>query len=106
MLPRSLRLTRKGFENTAGLSRARTPHFHISYKDRAELGGSAVIVPKKVVKGAVGRLLLKRRVREALRPWSLPSRILIVSARAGADALSFQEIKDELSPELEAILAR
>lgn len=106
MLPRSLRLTRKGFEGAVGLLRTRTPHFHISYKEAVEDGGSAVIVPKKVVKGAVSRHLLKRRVREALRPWSLPSRILVISARTGADALTFEEIRDELSAELEAILAK
>jgi RNase P protein component len=59
-----------------------------------------------VVKGAVGRHLLKRRVREALRPWSLPFRILIVSARTGSDSLSLEEIRDELSVALEAILAK
>jgi ribonuclease P protein component len=106
MLPRSLRLTRKGFENALGVSRIRTPHFTISYKNNTQLGGSAVIVPKKAVKKAASRHQLKRKVREALRPWSSPSRILIVSARTGADSLSSEEIKRELSAELEAILAR
>jgi ribonuclease P protein component len=92
------------FEASRGGKVHSTPHFRISYKLEAERGGSAVIVPKKVVMGAVGRHLLKRRIREVLRPWSARDRILIVSARSGAETLPYQELQSELSGALSAIL--
>lgn len=105
MLPRSLRLTRKGFEDARGLSRVTTPHFSISHGPAPLEGGSAIIVSKKVVKGAVGRHLLKRRVRAALHRWSRKDYVLIVTARAGAQELSVAEIENELSGVLKAILS-
>jgi len=106
MIPRSLRLTRKGFEHTRGLRRTASPHFALSYgpADPSQGGGSAVIVPKKVVKSSVGRHLLKRRVRSVLRSWSSKDRILIVFARSGAADLTFQELEHELSSLLEGIM--
>jgi len=107
MIPRSLRLTRQGFELARGLRRTASPHFAISYSlpgEKIPENGSAVIVAKKIVKGAVTRHLLKRRIRAILRPWSAEDRILIVSARKDADTLSFSEMNSELSSTLEAIM--
>ncbi|MDB5190015.1 MAG: Ribonuclease protein component [Parcubacteria group bacterium] len=99
MLPRPLRLTRQGFSNTRGLKRVHSAHFSLSYgnAETEGLGGSGVIVPKKVVKGSVDRHLLKRRLRAFLLPYSTPSRIFIVSARAKADTLSYKDLEHELS---------
>lgn len=106
MLPRPLRLTRQGFSNTRGLKRVHSTHFSLSYGhvEVAGLGGSGVIVPKKAVKGSVARHLLKRRVRAVLLPYSNPSGIFIVSARAKADTLSYQELEGELSALIGSII--
>ena len=104
MLPRSLRLTRRGFEENRGLRRAHSPHFFISYGPAASDGGSAVIVPKKAVKGAVARHLLKRRVRAIMKPYSAPERVIIVQAKSGAAELSFSQVQEELSPLLESVV--
>lgn len=105
MLPRTLRLPRLGFEKTRGLRRATSPHFSIAYGQIPELGGSGIIVPKKAVKGAVTRHLLKRRIRSIITRWSSADHILIITARAGSATLSSTELKDELSQALTAILS-
>ncbi len=105
MIPRSLRLSREGFEDSRGLRRVQSAHFSISYGVSADAtGGSAIIVPKKAVSGAVARHLLKRRVRAIIRPYSAKGRILIVSAKKGSQELSYAEIENELSPLLRAII--
>lgn len=105
MIPRSLRLTRAGFENAKKLSRASSAHFSFSYGvAEPGLGGTAVIVAKKGVRGSVERHALKRRIRAVLRPWSSRERVLIVTARAGALELPFAEIERELSLTLQDIL--
>jgi len=104
MLPRSLRLTRRGFEDNRGLRRAHSPHFLISHGPAATEGGSAVIVPKKAVKGAVARHLLKRRIRALLQPYSSPSHVIIVTAKTGANDLSYAQIHEELSPLLDSVV--
>jgi ribonuclease P protein component len=104
MLPRSLRLTRRGFEENRGLRRAHSPHFFISYGPAVDEGGSAVIVPKKAVKGAVARHLLKRRIRALLRPYSTRDRVIIVQAKAGAADISYEQMHEELSPLLESVV--
>lgn len=104
MLPKSLRLKRTEFDLSRKGSARATAHFRISHVSGAENGGSAAVVPKKLVKGAVARHLLKRRMRAVLRSWSAKDRILVVSARKGADTLTFQELHDELSGALQAIL--
>jgi ribonuclease P protein component len=106
MLPRLLRLSRQGFENARGLRRTTSPHFSISYGHTPGQGGSAVIVPKKVIKGAVTRHLLKRRVRAILAPWSDKELTLILSARKGAAELPYPELQDELSSALTVILSK
>lgn len=106
MLPRPLRLSRQGFENARGLRRTTSPHFSISYGPVPSDGGSAVIVPKKAVKGAVTRHLLKRRIRAIITPWSAVNQVLIISVRSGAQKLSAGELKDELSTALTAILSK
>ncbi|MDB4991948.1 MAG: Ribonuclease protein component [Parcubacteria group bacterium] len=106
MLPKTLRLSRQGFESIRGLRRTTSPHFSISYGPAPKTGGSAIIVPKKAVKGAVTRHLLKRRVRAIILPWSREDQILIISARGGAADLSYSELENELSTALTAILSK
>lgn len=110
MFPRSLRLSRTGFEQSRGLPRAATPHFSISYGSSPKAAGIGVIVPKKAVKSSVERHLLKRRVREILREilkgQDASGTVIIVSARTGADTLPFDELKKELSEAFKAILPR
>lgn len=85
--------------------RAHSPHFSISYGPSPETGGCGVVVSKKVEKSSVKRHLLKRRMREVLRNYCSKDAICIVYARPGAQALSFAELSDELSKELERIRA-
>lgn len=65
-------------------------------------------MPKKAVKSAVKRHLLKRRLREILRNLikkpDMPGTI-VVAARTGADTLTFDQLNDELSAAFKAILA-
>ena len=97
MLPQSARL---------GLRRAHTILFSISYGPaEGGFGGSAVIVPKKVIKGAVARHQLKRRVRAILRPWSSKQQVIVVTAKTGSDTVTFSDIHDELSTAFTAILS-
>ncbi len=86
------------------MRRISSAHFSLSYADHQQIGGSAVIVPKKAVKGAVARHLLKRRVRAALLPFSRPDRVLIISARTGSEKLSFAELEAELSELIRPIM--
>lgn len=106
MLPRLLRLSRKGFEQNRGLLRISSPHFVISYGPAQGEGGTGIIVPKKVIKGAVARHLLKRRIRTIVSPWSTKDRILIISARKDAHALPYQELEHELSSAFSSIINR
>ena len=61
----------------------------------ASVRGYAVVIPKKVIKGAVGRHMLKRRVLAALRALSLPES-LVVFPKASAEKLSLSEVQTEL----------
>lgn len=102
MLPRRLRLSRKGFA-THGLSRAVSPHFSVSY-GAVEEGGAAVVVPKKVERSAVKRHLLKRRILHTLHPYVHSNLTLVVYARTGAGELSRAALQDELNSLLRSIL--
>lgn len=106
MFPRPLRLTRKAFAENRGLERSQSSHFHISYKEPVQSGGSLIVVPKKIVKSAVGRHLLKRRLKAIVRPWSTPNRVLVISTRKGVQDLSYDQLSSELSSALQAILAK
>jgi|CXWL01.1.fsa_nt_gi ribonuclease P protein component len=104
MLPSQLRLSRKGFKEVLGAHQKLTPHFSVIYKKKALLGGSAVIVSKKVAHSSVERHLLKRRVRAILKTVSTPNQILIISARNKSNTLTFEQIKEELTKALQDIL--
>jgi ribonuclease P protein component len=67
--------------------------------------GYAVVVSKKVAKSSVSRHLMKRRVREATRPFCDDSRAIIIYARAGAGTLPYAAIIEELSPLLQRIVS-
>ncbi len=97
MLPRSHRLPRAGFEQIAGLQRAASRHFSISYIESAPLSGGAAVVSKKVAKRSVDRHQLKRRMKAVMKPWCVPGRVLIIHARTGAAVLPFPELEGELT---------
>jgi ribonuclease P protein component len=97
MLPKNIRLSREGFDEAFKAKRSHTEHFIVSFTDNTILGGSAVIVSKKVAKTSVARHALKRKVRALLPQWSSKHRILIITAKKGADKLSSAEIGEELS---------
>ena len=102
MLPRKLRLSRKGFA-TRGLLRAASRHFSLSYGPSAD-GGAAAVVSKKVERSAVKRHLLKRRILHSIRPYVRADHALIVYARAGAGELTAASVRDELNSLLGSIL--
>lgn len=104
MLPRNLRLSRQGFDGMRGARTARSPHFSLSYKELAEHAGIAVVVPKKSVRSAVRRHLMKRRLLHLLRPYAGTARALIVSVRPGAADVPFPGLKDELISLIRTIL--
>ena len=62
----------------------------------ATLSRVAVIVDNKVSKKAVVRNLLKRRVRAVLEQHSLPSGDIIIRLYKGADALSFEQLQEQV----------
>jgi ribonuclease P protein component len=95
MIPRNMRLSRAHFAPTGPEKRVASPHFSLSLRE-AEKGGCAVVIGKKVAKLSVTRHLLKRRMASVIAPHCLPSRILIVYARPGAQTLAFPAIKKEL----------
>jgi ribonuclease P protein component len=104
MFPRRLRLSRRGFMAVSADSsakRATSPHFSAVLSPVADgRGGCAVVVSKKVAKGAVARHLLKRRIRASLQEYCSPTYGLIVYARAGSAEIPFSEISNELFTQL------
>ena len=104
MLPKSVRLSRSGFEALHPARRVQSEHFSILFAETTTLGGSAVIVSKKTAPTSVARHALKRQVRAIIAPWSTPTRALVVTARKGATTLPFSVLHNELSTLLRSIL--
>lgn len=77
-----------------GAKRVSSPYF-ILVAPR-EVRGYAVVIPKKIIKGAVDRHLLKRRVLSALRQLELPE-ALVVFPKADASELAFEGLRGELA---------
>jgi ribonuclease P protein component len=97
MPPKRLRLSREEFAAAATGRRATSAHFSVTVRKTKQTGGIAAVISKKVAKKSVDRHLLKRRILEILRPHTSPDHALIIYARAGAPALPFQALKQELS---------
>jgi ribonuclease P protein component len=102
MLASRLRLSRQaiaGISASSKAKRAASEHFSVVFAkaDSAAEAGCAIIVSKKVSKTAVGRHLLKRRIRAALKDWCQSSYALLVYARAGSAACSFADIANEIN---------
>ena len=55
-----------------------------------------LVVPKKAVKTAVARNLLRRRLRAILKEFLDPTQSLKVFVSAGSDKLTFKELKEGL----------
>ncbi len=95
VFPRRERLPRAQFAVALKTGRRlSSAHFMIVIPE--EIRGYAVVIPKKVVRLASSRHLLKRRVLEALHTISLPPS-LIVFPRLSASSVHYQDIKAELS---------
>lgn len=77
--------------------RAQSPHFGVSFGPIEGKGGAGVVVTKKVERSSVKRHVLKRRIREAIRPLVSTTHALIVYARPGSQNLSYQDIESELT---------
>lgn len=91
-----MRLSRAHFAPSGPETRLASAHFSLSLRKAASAGGCAVVVSKKVARLSVTRHLLKRRVFSVIRPHCLSDRALILYARPGAAALSFQDLETEL----------
>jgi ribonuclease P protein component len=79
--------------------RATSEYFSVVYTktDSADTSGCAVVVSKKVTKTSVGRHLLKRRIRAALKAWCHSSQAFIIYACSGSNSLPYDVLADELS---------
>lgn len=73
--------------------RINTLHFSLLYSPT--VSGYAVVVSKKVIKTAVGRHKIKRRVQSILNTVT-SSYGYVIFARKGVNTLSFFEIQEEL----------
>jgi len=95
MIARRNRLARADFPTLLKSGkRAFSEHFSIIYSD--VVCGYAVIVSKKIIKTAIGRHLIKRRVFSILCANTTP-RGCVVFAQKGAQELSFSKIKKEIN---------
>jgi len=104
MLPRAIRLSRKGFETLTHSRRAASEHFSLSFQKNTTQGGSAVIISKKIITQAVKRHEFKRRVRAIVLPHSNQSTKLVVYGKKGAGALPYKKMENELLELLQSIL--
>ena len=105
MLPRDLRLPRSDFQKVAQGIRASSKHFSVTFRARG-VGGCAAIVTTKTAKHSVDRHLLKRRIFAVMWPYCRKEGAFIVYARAGAPALSFALLKQELLDVLEQLRSK
>jgi len=101
MFPRQNRLVSKQATFTIKRGRGLSgPFLRIKWVPaRARFSGATVVVSLAVDKRAVRRNLIKRRVREALRPLLVtmaPPVHIAVFAQKGATERSFEEIRNEL----------
>jgi ribonuclease P protein component len=99
--PRAARIRRR--REFLALSRAgerrHTPHFIVLARRRSGCARLGVTVSRKVG-GAVSRNRIKRRVREVFRRHPerlLPSHDVLVIARVGAAATTFEQVRHELA---------
>lgn len=108
MLAKEQRLPRSSFKEL--LERGRTlssAHFSFKYKKLA-LGEKSIfsaVISKKVLKTAVARHMLKRRLYVLLRRETVSRSPIagVLFARSGAGDLSFKELTGELQKLLSAI---
>ena len=101
MLPQEHRLSRENFKEVLTRGRS-TAGAHFSFKyQKLRIGEKprfSVVISKKVVKTAVGRHLIKRRVYSFLSS-ALKTKLSlsgIFFARTGVDRLSFKDLTVEL----------
>ncbi len=97
MLPRSKRLIRALSAPQGPEKRLAGAFLSLSVRPSDGRGGCAAVVPKKLAPLAVMRHKLKRRILAVLAPWCLPTRIVIVYARAGIATASFADLQEDLT---------
>jgi ribonuclease P protein component len=95
MLKRPSRLPREGFAATSRGKRLVSPHLSVSYVPGG--GQAAAVVSKKVAAKAATRHLLKRRLLSIARSYVGGTSSFIIYARAGAAALPYARLKDEVT---------
>lgn len=101
MLRKPSRLPREGFARIGKGKRLVAPHVSISYGQGG--GQVAAVVSKKVAAKATARHLLKRRLLAIARPYTGKAVSFVVYAKAGAAALSYQTLKEELTGLLDTL---
>ena len=91
-----MRLSRAHFAPIGPETRGASPHFSLSTWEAPQKGGVAAVISKKIARFSVSRHLLKRRILAATLPYASPDRAMVIYARPGSPALSYQELKKEL----------
>lgn len=105
--PKRYRLTKTDeYSSVFGFRRAlKSPHFLLHYRPRAEEEGESwsvprlgIVVPKRLVKAAVRRNLIKRLGRERFRllRQQLPARDLVLRLNAKLPAFDRKAIAEEI----------
>ena len=104
--PKHYRLTKTDeYSSVFGFRRAlKSPHFLLHYRPRAVEGGEAstprlgIVVPKRLVKAAVRRNLIKRIGRERFRLLrsQLPARDLVLRLNGKLQAFDRKAIAEEI----------
>lgn len=102
--PKRYRLTKTDeYSSVFGFRRAlKSPHFLLHYRPRAEAEEAGarlgIVVPKRLVKAAVRRNLIKRIGREQFRllRTQLPARDLVLRLNAKWQPLDRQAVADEI----------
>jgi len=103
--PKRYRLTKTDeYSSVFGFRRAlKSPHFLLHYRPRNGDEGSwarlGVVVPKRLIKSAVRRNLVKRISRELFRTlrWQLPARDLVLRLNAKLQPLDRRALAEEIS---------
>lgn len=103
MLPKAHRLRSADFKRLRGARVFSSPYFLLRVKEAASTAKAAAVVSAKAGGGAAARNLLRRRIYAVLagRVRGGEGFFLTITAKGGAEALSFEELQRELSGLLE-----
>lgn len=109
MLPKKERLTRKEFNRFFSLGkRFHSPTFQIVYTPSQELHAS-VVVPKKIIRRAVERNKIRRRIYDIVRHYRTDTAVkgvFIFLAKSSVGSMSYATLKEEINTNLHKIITR